>query len=763
MKSTKKSLVLSTLSLIMCVAMLLGTTYAWFTDSVTSGRNIIQAGNLDVELYHNGTKVTKDTSDLFKVDAWEPGVIAYENFKVVNEGSLALKYAFSLNVFDKNTYKGKDLSQVIKAVVVDGGFTPTGTTPEAKRDEAQKLSGYTSIADFQKDGHLDTKNASDTYGVVLYWIPGENDNDYNVNNGDTTDDNKDALFIEFGVTLVAIQYTYESDSFDKQYDIEAPWLGGVGELPAASEDGKIHITTAEQLAALAKEANSGANLSNKAIVLDKDIDLNNVSWTPISVGQGKGEKFVFDGNGHTVLNLKSTGKANVGLFGSVVMKEIKGVTVKNATLTGVKQIGAILGGGYTNISDCHAEDVTITADGVLEGGQYVDGAKAGGIVGRLCENEYDLTGCSVKNLTINGHRDLGGIAGCIYGNADVIGNTLQSVVINQLDNTGYETGDYTTLGAVYGRLIETVNGEPCTGGMRQDNTGDATINKAATVIVIPKDENTQSAITSAVSSAKAGETTNIVLPEGEYTITGGVENSKINVKGQLDENGNPTTKINSSKTASYRTLAAAEATFENIAFVGRNDADPETNNTQNACGFAHNGNITYKNCVFEDSHTFYNYGGVQTIENCTFNNTDTTGYALWVYGSGTYNITGCKFYATGASKGKAIKVYSNNHNVTVNVTNCEFYNESTISTNKPAIAVGIAGNGLVNVVVSGCEVNNFEDSDEAMVEWYYEYMNGALQLDRQTVGAEKADKPTEPGTIANVHVTIEDRTYNPAN
>ena len=49
-KSTKRSLLLSALSLVLCLSMLVGTTFAWFTDSVTSGKNRIVAGNLDVEL-----------------------------------------------------------------------------------------------------------------------------------------------------------------------------------------------------------------------------------------------------------------------------------------------------------------------------------------------------------------------------------------------------------------------------------------------------------------------------------------------------------------------------------------------------------------------------------------------------------------------------------------------------------------------------------------------------------------------------------------
>ena len=79
MKSTKRSLVLSALSMILCVTMLLGTTYAWFTDSVTSGKNKIVAGNLDVELLHYTTDAAsattvEDATDLFGVSLWEPGV-----------------------------------------------------------------------------------------------------------------------------------------------------------------------------------------------------------------------------------------------------------------------------------------------------------------------------------------------------------------------------------------------------------------------------------------------------------------------------------------------------------------------------------------------------------------------------------------------------------------------------------------------------------------------------------------------------------------
>lgn len=44
-KSTKRALLVSALSLVVCLAMLVGTTFAWFTDTATTGVNKIVSGN----------------------------------------------------------------------------------------------------------------------------------------------------------------------------------------------------------------------------------------------------------------------------------------------------------------------------------------------------------------------------------------------------------------------------------------------------------------------------------------------------------------------------------------------------------------------------------------------------------------------------------------------------------------------------------------------------------------------------------------------
>ena len=49
-KATKRALLTSVMALVMCVVMLVGTTFAWFTDTASTAVNKIQAGNLKVDI-----------------------------------------------------------------------------------------------------------------------------------------------------------------------------------------------------------------------------------------------------------------------------------------------------------------------------------------------------------------------------------------------------------------------------------------------------------------------------------------------------------------------------------------------------------------------------------------------------------------------------------------------------------------------------------------------------------------------------------------
>ena len=96
--TTKRALVTGTLAILACIAMLIGTTFAWFTDTASTAVNKIVSGNLKVGFqYWNGMEYV-DASDvsLFSENTlWEPGHTEIVYLKVINKGDLALKYKLS--------------------------------------------------------------------------------------------------------------------------------------------------------------------------------------------------------------------------------------------------------------------------------------------------------------------------------------------------------------------------------------------------------------------------------------------------------------------------------------------------------------------------------------------------------------------------------------------------------------------------------------------------------------------------------------------
>jgi len=234
--ATRNALFTSIISLLLCVSMLVSTSFAWFTDEVVSGTNMIAAGNLDVELYHSN-KV--DTNEQVKIDTvlfddvklWEPGAVAWENLTVINKGTLALKYVLAVNFTNENTVDGYGLSQALKIAVVDNAITETD---REKLIASIESDAWQSLEDFSKSGDLLNQNDRKTYGFVMYWQPSENDNNWNVNNDKVTS-NGDILHIDLGVKLFATQQMNESDSFGSDYDEGAAWTDGMGTNPEQPE------------------------------------------------------------------------------------------------------------------------------------------------------------------------------------------------------------------------------------------------------------------------------------------------------------------------------------------------------------------------------------------------------------------------------------------------------------------------------------------------------------------------------------------------
>ena len=215
--SAKKALMLSILSLVLCFSMLIGTTFAWFTDSVSSANNIITTGNLDIELeYWNGTDWVDvaGKSDILTNTLWEPGVTEVAYLRVANAGSLALKYQLGVNIISEKAgvnvageeFKLSDYIQfgVVENVNGKSGAYANREAAVAAVTGAKKISaGYTK-ADSMTAG-------AELYLALVVWMPTDVGN---VANHDGTN----VPQIDLGINVLATQMTAENDSFGNDYD-----------------------------------------------------------------------------------------------------------------------------------------------------------------------------------------------------------------------------------------------------------------------------------------------------------------------------------------------------------------------------------------------------------------------------------------------------------------------------------------------------------------------------------------------------------------
>ena len=230
-RSVKQRLISAILVLVMLFTSLLGTTFAWFTDSVTSAGNTIQSGSLKVDLSHkaeNGEWVSlKQHPDhsIFDYDKWEPGYTRVEQLKVDNLGSLALQYRLSIevatdtadltpdgktlaDVIDVYLFKGESQAEKFADITGDSNWTAVGTLAEVMADPSKFISGK--ILPTGKTSEDDTVSiGSETYSIALHMQESAGNEYQSLNAGD--------IF----VNLIATQWTFENDAFGNDYDDKA--------------------------------------------------------------------------------------------------------------------------------------------------------------------------------------------------------------------------------------------------------------------------------------------------------------------------------------------------------------------------------------------------------------------------------------------------------------------------------------------------------------------------------------------------------------
>ena len=189
---TKKALRGSLFALFLCIILLIGTTFAWFTDTASTGVNNIQAGNLDVDLQMkdaNGKWVSAEgkTIDFVKASGheneailWEPGC-TYElpALRVVNKGNLALKYKIKINGIQGD----EKLNEVINWTISDVAL-----------DTDHSLAAGATSEDLTIKGHMQESAGNEYQGLSIDGI---------------------------SITVVVTQDTVENDSFGNTYDKNA--------------------------------------------------------------------------------------------------------------------------------------------------------------------------------------------------------------------------------------------------------------------------------------------------------------------------------------------------------------------------------------------------------------------------------------------------------------------------------------------------------------------------------------------------------------
>lgn len=193
------------------------------------------------------------------------------------------------------------------------------------------------------------------------------------------------------------------------------WYGGLQEVDIqAGEVKEIHIKTADQLAWLAYWSYS--HRTTPILILDNDLDLNHLSWFPLG-WPWRGD---FDGQNHTIRNLYvERPDVHAGLFNANKGK-IRNIILDNATVKGGDDVGGIVGYMYADnfntkapiyyVSNCQVLNSTIVAlDGKYSSGRVYHGW-AGGIAGFMSKGDQ-LVDCAVRNTTISGTRNLGGLIG----------------------------------------------------------------------------------------------------------------------------------------------------------------------------------------------------------------------------------------------------------------------------------------------------------------------------------------------------------------
>lgn len=231
MKITRRTQLL-VVALVLCFTTMIGSTFAWFTDSVDSGVNTITAGNLDMKVSYKPygatnttwTEVKEDTKIFAENALYEPGYTEAIWLKIENAGNLAFRYQTALNILleTKGTNKAgqrfslSDYLVVKSANVTDvEGWEAFYTTRDSLNSFAFKEIPLNADSLVMTSNSVMTNDAEAQYVLVVLQMP--------TTVGNEANHNGNAPSIKLGLNVTATQVPSESDSFGTDYDKDAEY------------------------------------------------------------------------------------------------------------------------------------------------------------------------------------------------------------------------------------------------------------------------------------------------------------------------------------------------------------------------------------------------------------------------------------------------------------------------------------------------------------------------------------------------------------
>ena len=392
LKTTKRALFSSVIALLVCFTMLIGTTFAWFTDSVTSANNIIKSGNLDVEMFwaegteDPATAAWEDASEtaIFDYDNWEPGYVDVKHVQIKNNGTLALKYQVKIMANGEVS----DLSDVIDVYYVDPAQAITNRAQLTADNYLGTLTAVLAGLDTTASGKLEAEEA---HTITLALKMQESAGNQYQNKSIGTD---------FSVIVLATQATAEEDSFNDQYDFDATYTAEIDQLKAklataqsgdtveyalthdAYIDSMIKVPNGVTLVLNGNGHQAIVNTAYPFYVHNANIQMNDLTITGKATYAIFTKGAIWDYNGNNATVNASFNNVTVDLDKAdnypVVFNGIGEITMTDCTITGA---GLSAEGNYRNGTHIFAgAEIALTVDGgnvgnVLMNANYADNSK----------------------------------------------------------------------------------------------------------------------------------------------------------------------------------------------------------------------------------------------------------------------------------------------------------------------------------------------------------------------------------------------------